>query len=144
MIREFTDRHPGASAALIAAGLYLVPGVLMFLDDMLLRGRLHAASLFFFFSLAVQTAMFLTVGRPILAVEPFILGLVGLCAGEILYALSESVAAPGMGPSPGAYLISSYLIAVSGGNAAAAVGALVLFLILLLGRKVYERIKYGS
>lgn len=143
MIRSFTDRRPFASALLIMAFLFFVPMALMAADDMLLFGALHAASLFFYFSLAVQVTMLLTVERPVLIAEPFIIGLIGLSAGEILYAVSESAASPGYGPSPLAYYVSSYLIAISGGNAAAAVGAVILYILILIGRKIYEHFKYG-
>lgn len=144
MIRSFTDRRPGLSALLIAGGLFLAPAALMLLDDFVLRGALHAAFLFFYFSIAVQTVLFMTVERPVLAAEPFVLGLIGLCAGEILYAVSESAAGPGAGPGALAYAVSSYLVAVCGGNAAAAVGALILSFLILAGRKIYEHFKYRS
>lgn len=142
MIRSFTDRRPGICAVLIGVFLFLVPGALMFVDDMFLTGALHIASLFFFFTLAVQLVMMLTVERPVLVAEPFIIGLMGLCAGEVLFAVSESAAAPGAGPSLWAYLVSSYLIAICGGNAAAAVGALILFIFILIGRKIFEYFRY--
>ncbi len=144
MIRSFTDRRPGLSGLLIAVFFFLVPALFMILDDFVLRGALHAAAIFFYLSIAAQTALFLTVERPVLTAEPFIIGLVGLCAGEILYAVSESAAAPGVGPSVLAYFASSYIIAVCGGNAAAAVGALILCFFILLGRKIYEHFKYKS
>lgn len=144
MIRSFTDRRPGLSGLLIAGFLFFIPAVLMLLDDFVLAGALHAAAIFFYFSLAAQTALFLTVERPILAAEPFILGLVGLCAGEILYAVSESAASPGAGPGVLSYFASSYLIAICGANAAAAVGALILYFFIFLGRKIYESYKYRS
>ncbi len=142
MIRDFTDRRPAVSALLIAALLFLLPAPLMVLDDFVLSGRLHAAALFFYCSIAAQTVLFLKVERPVLAAEPFLLGLVGLCAGEILYAVSGSASAPGAGPDPLAYLISSYLIAVCGGNAAGAVGALILCFFLCIGRKTVEHFRY--
>lgn len=142
MIRDFTNRRPAASGLLIAALLFLLPAPFMVLDDFVLNGRLHAAALFFYCSIAAQTVLFLKVERPVLAAEPFILGLVGLCAGEILYAVSESAAAPGAGPDALSYFASSYLIAICGGNAAGAVGALILNFFLLIGRKTVEHFKY--
>ncbi len=141
MIREFTNRRPAVSGLLIAAILFLLPAPFLILDDFVLNGRLHAASIFFYCSIAAQTALFLKVERPILAAEPFLLGLVGLCAGEILYAVSESAAAPGAGPDILSYFASSYLIAVCGGNAAGAVGALILCFFLFIGRKAVEHFK---
>ena len=142
MIRDFTDRRPAVSGLLIAALLFLLPALFMILDDFVLNGRLHAAAVFFYFSITAQTVLFLKVERPILAAEPFVLGLVGLCAGEILYAVSESAAAPGAGPDILSYFASSYLIAICGGNAAAAVGALILCFFLFIGRKTVEHFKY--
>lgn len=144
MIRSFTNRRPGLSALLIAVGLFPLPAFFMILDDFVLRGALHAAAVFFYLSIAVQTVFFLTVERPVLVAEPFIIGLIGLCAGEILYAVSESAAGPGAGPSVLAYFTSSYLIAVCGGNAAAAVGALILYFFIFIGRKIHEHFKYKS
>ena len=141
MIRDFTNRRPAVSGLLIAALLFLLPALFMILDDFVLNGRLHAAAVFFYFSIAAQTVLFLKVERPILAAEPAVLGLVGLCAGEILYAVSESAAAPGAGPDILSYFASSYLIAICGGNAAAAVGALILNFFLLIGRKAVEHLK---
>ncbi len=142
MIRSFTDRRPGLSAALIAVFFFLIPGALMFADDMLFGGRLNIAAVFFYLSIAAQVTMFIHVERPVLTAEPFIIGLIGLCAGEILYALSESAAAPGAGPGLWAYLTASYLIAVCGGNAAGAVGAGILYVLFLAGRGVWEHFKY--
>ena len=142
MIRSFTDRRPGVSALLIGVFLFLLPGALMFVDDMFLTGTLHIASIFFYFTLAVQLVMMLTVERPVLIAEPFIIGLLGLCVGEVLFAVSRSAAVPGAGPSLWVYLTSSYLIAICGGNAAAGVGALILFFFIFIGRKICEHFRY--
>lgn len=144
MIRSFTDRRPGLSGVLIVAVLFVLPVCLMVVDDFILMGALHVAAVFFYFSIAAQTVLFMTVERPVLAAEPFVLGLIGLCVGEILYAVSESAVGPGAGPGVLAYFTSSYLIAVCGGNAAAAVGALILYFLILAGRKIYEHFKYKS
>ena len=144
MIRSFTDRKPGVSAALIAVFFFAVPGVLMFADDMLFRGALHMASVFFFLSIAAQTVMIATVERPILVMEPFLLGLVCLIVSDVAYFVSESAAAPGTGPSAAVYIASAYGVSVGGGNAAAAVGALIVYFVLLAGRKIYEYFKSKS
>ncbi len=141
MIRDFTDRRPGLSAIYIAAGLFIIPAPLLFVDNMVLDGVLHIASILFYLSLIVQTVMFFTVDRPILIAEPFIIGLVGLCAGEILFALGRSVVAPDAAVSPAAYFISSYLIAVCGANASAAIGALIIYILACIVRKIVDFIK---
>lgn len=141
MIRDFTDRRPGLSAIYIAAGLFLIPAPLLFLDNIILGGILHVAAILFYLSLIVQTVMFFTVERPILIGEPFIIGLVGLCAGEIMYAIGRSVVAPDATVSPVTYFISSYLIAVCGANASAAIGALIIYIFICIVRKIVDFIK---
>ncbi len=144
MIKSFTDRRPGVSAALIAVFFFAVPGVLMFADDMLFRGALHMASVFFFLSLAAQTVMMAAVERPILIMEPFLLGLALLVVADVAYYASMAAGAPGAGPSYAVYVASAYGVSVGGGNAAAAVGALILHFLILAGRKIYEHFKYKS
>ena len=140
MITEFTDRRPALSAALIVALFAVIPGVFMLLGEFALAGKINAPGLVFFYILVLQLILWLKVERPILIMLPFIMALIAFIVSEIVYTVSMSAAPIGQGPSYFAFLFSSVLVTLFGAEAAGNVGGLLLYAILLIGRKIRELI----
>ena len=138
MITEFTERRPGLSALLIVLLFTLAPGVFMLCFSMATGGENNGAALVFVYALILQLILWLKVERPILIMLPFIMALIGFIVSEVVYTLSMSAAPIGMGPSAPAFLFSSALVILFGAEAAANIGGLLLYALVVIFRKLRE------
>ena len=138
MITEFTDRRPALSALIIALLFTLVPGTFMFAVKSVTGSGGDAASAIFLYALVLQLILWLKVERPILIVMPFIMALIGFIVSEVVYTVSMSANPIGAGPSPFAFLFSSALVTLFGAEAAANVGGLLLYALIVIFRKLRE------
>lgn len=141
MIRDFTDRCPKASAAIITVLFTLVPMTLTLASQYIFGERLNVPLLIFIYSLIIEFIMWETIERMILIFFPFMMMLIGFISAEIIYTLSETASIPGMGPDPVVYLISSLMVTVFGAEAAGFIGAIVLHALVVIGKKLCELIK---
>ena len=140
MINEFTDRRPALSAVLIALLFSLVPGIFMFIVKAITGSGGDAAMIIFVYALVLQLILWLKVERPILIMLPFIMALLAFVVSEIVYTISESAAPIGQGPSPFAFFFASALVTLFGTIAAASIGGLLLYAVIVIFRKVRELI----
>ncbi len=140
MIQDFSDRHPALSAVTIATLFSIVPGAFLVILDVLSGGTLNdiALKISFVYFFALELVLCFQVERPILWLLPFAMSLLGCIACEIIYTLSMGLQAPGVGPDPLGYLISSALIILFGCEAAAVVGALFCFGLISLVRSLFR------
>ncbi len=141
MIRDFTDRCPKASAAIVAVLFTLFPMALMLASQYIFGERVNMPLLIFIYSLVIEFIMWENVERMILIFFPFMLTLIGFISAEIIYTVSETASAPGMGPDPVVYLISSLMVTVFGAEAAGFIGAVILHAFVVIGKKLCEFIK---
>lgn len=142
MITEFTDRRPTLSAVLIILLFTVVPGALLLLGEQIPGMGEYSAKLVFVYALVLQLILWLKVERTILIMIPFILALIGFIISEIVYTVSMSSAPIGAGPSPFAFLFSSALVIIFGIDAAASVGGLLVYALIVIARKLREVIIY--
>lgn len=142
MITEFTDRRPTLSAVLIALLFTVAPGAFLLLGEQVPGMGEYSAKLVFVYTLVLQLILWLKVERTILIMLPFILSLIGFIISEIVYTVSMGMAPIGAGPSPLAYVFSSALVTVFGIDAAASVGGLLAYGIIVIARKLREVIIY--
>lgn len=138
MITEFTDRHPTLSAVLIVLLYTVVPGAFMLIVQQMPEIGENSAKIAFVYALVLQVILLFKVDRPILAMLPFILALIGFIVSEIVYTLSMSIAPIGAGPSPLAFLFSSVLVILFGIVAIASVGGLLAYGVIVVVKKVWE------
>ena len=140
MITEFTDRRPALSALLIVLLFAVIPGAFMFLVTLLTGGEENGAGIVFLCALVLQLILWLKVERPILIMLPFIMALLAFIVSEIVYTVSEGMAPIGQGPSLLAAFFASALVTLFGTIAAASIGGLLLYAVILIFRKLRELI----
>ena len=141
MITKFTDRRPVLSTVLVVLLLTVVPGAFMIGASMVTGEANSGTGVVFVYALILQFIMWLKVERPILIVLPFIMSLIGLIVSEILYTVGRGVVPIGMGPSLPIRVLASEVVGLSGHVAAASIGALILYSIIVIFRKVREVIR---
>ena len=142
MITEFTERRPVLSTVLVVLLFTVVPGAFMFIVKAVTGSGGDAAMIIFVYALVLQFILWLKVERPILIMLPFIMSLLAFIVSEIVYTVSESAAPIGQGPSPLAFFFSSALVTLFGTIAAASIGGLILYAVIVIFRKVRELIIY--
>lgn len=142
MITKFTDRCPTLSAVLIVFLFTAVPGAFLLIGEQMPGIGENAAKIAFIYALILQLILWLKVERPILVWLPFILALLGFIVSEIVYTISMSSAPIGAGPSPLAYLFSAALVTLFGIVAAASVGGLLAYGVVVIGKKLREVVAY--
>ena len=138
MITEFTNRRPVLSTVLVVLLFFLVPGAFMVGASIATGGASSGTGVIFIYALILQFILWLKVERPILIVLPFILSLIGLVVSEIVYAVGRSVFSVGLGPGPYIHLFVSGAVGLTGHVAAASVGGLILYSLVVIFRKVRE------
>ena len=140
MIKEFTDRRPVLSTALVVALFTVVPGAFMLIVRAVTGSGSNASDAIFIYALILQLILWLKVERPILIVLPFIMSLIGFITAEIVYTVSQGTAPVGEGPSYLVFLFSSAVVTLFGHVAAASIGALLIYALIVIFRKVRELI----
>lgn len=142
MITEFTNRRPTLSAVLIVLLFTVVPGAFMLLAQQVPGIGESSAKIAFVYALVLQLILLFKVERPILIALPFILALLGFIISEIVYTVSMSAAPIGAGPSPLAFLFSSALVILFGIVAAASIGGLLAYGVIVSFKKLREIVAY--
>ena len=140
MIREFTDRRPALSAVIIALLFSAVPGVFILALRLLPGGASGDAGvkIVVLYAFILELLLCFQVERPIMWLLPFGLCLGGFLLAEILYTISMGLQAPGAGPSPLAFLVSSALVIVFGSEAGAVIGGLLCFGLISIVRSFFR------
>ena len=144
MIRDYTDRCPGSSAGIIFLLFAVLPALLLIPTQILFPGPFSDLAVRFIsiYAFVLQLLLLLHVERPILVMQPFLMGLAGLILSEILYTVSESAYETGMGPSGLMYLISSALVIIFGSELGSILAALPAYWLILAVRKLAAWIRY--
>ena len=141
MITEFTNRRPVLSTVLVVLLFTLVPWAYMVGASIATGGASSGTGVVFIYALILQFIMWLKVERPILIVLPFIMSLIGLIVSEIAYAVGRGIVPIGMGPSLPIRVLASEVVGLSGHVAAASIGALILYSIIVIFKKLRELIR---
>ena len=138
MMTEFTDRRPALSAVIIVLLFTLVPGAFMLITDIVSGGTWNSTTAVFVYALILQLILWLRVERPILIMLPFVMALLGLIVGEVVYTVSESMAPVGRGPGTLAFLFSSAAVTLFGAEAPGSIGGLLAYAVIVIVRKLRE------
>ena len=140
MITKFTDRRPVLSTVLVVLLFTVIPAAFMLTAVLVSGGQENGAWIVFIYALVLQVILWLKVERPILIILPFIMSLLGFIAAEIIYTISEGMAPVGQGPSPMVFLLSSAVVTLFGHVAAASIGGLLLYALIVIGKKLRDLI----
>ena len=144
MIREFTDRRPTASAVLLFVLFFVVPGLFLLIMSLLLpeSGDGIAISVISVYAFVLEFILLVSVERPALIGQPFIMALLGFIIAEIVYTVSESANPIGAGPGAIAFLVSNAVITILGSEVGSILAALPAYWLFLAVRKLVNHIRY--
>ncbi len=141
-IRDFTDRRPTLAAVIILLLHTVVAVALYFGMELAFGGLVNSALVIVLYSFIIGLVLWLTVERPILALMPFMIMLVGFIFSEVIYTVSMGTNLPGIGPGPVALIVSSAVVTVFGAEAAGIIGAFLCFLLITIIKKIVSFIRY--
>lgn len=139
-VREITDRRPVLSGWVIALLYTVLPLAVMVLCKLAAGDAFNIELIVLIYAFVLQLILWRSVERFILVMLPFILMLLGLILGEIGATIAQGLPqAYELGGALG-YLTASTLIDLCGTEVCGILGALLVNVLIGLGRFIWENV----